>query len=47
MWFHDGSAATLREAVRTMARHQLGLELDLEQERLLVAFLTTLTGELH
>lgn len=46
-YFHDGSAATLGEAVRVMARYQLGLELEAEQERLLLEFLGSLTGELH
>lgn len=44
-YFHDGSAATLEEAVRLMARHQLGLELGEEGQRLIAGFLRTLTGE--
>jgi len=44
-YFHDGSAQTLEDAVRTMALHQLGVELDDERVRLIVAFLNTLTGE--
>lgn len=44
-YFHDGSAATLDEAVRRMAQAQLNAALfDAEVERL-VAFLGTLTGE--
>lgn len=43
-YFHDGSVATLDEAVRLMAKHQLGKTLDAEQVRLLVAFLESLTG---
>lgn len=43
-YFHDGSAATLAEAVVIMARYQLGRELpDRDVERL-VAFLESLTG---
>jgi cytochrome c peroxidase len=44
-YFHDGSAATLEEAVSVMAKYQLGRELppqDLEQ---IVKFLKSLTGE--
>ncbi|NNL65840.1 MAG: cytochrome-c peroxidase, partial [Myxococcales bacterium] len=43
-YFHDGSIATLDEAVRLMAKHQLGKTLDDEQLRLLMAFLESLTG---
>ena len=45
-YFHDGSLATLNEAVLVMARHQLGRDLDANQVRLLVAFLGSLTGKL-
>ncbi|MFO0611460.1 MAG: cytochrome c peroxidase [Polyangiaceae bacterium] len=45
-YFHDGSAATLEDAVRVMARYQLGRKLSTEQTRLIVLFLKTLTGEL-
>lgn len=45
-YFHDGSAATLEDAVRTMGAFQLGRDLSDEQVRLLVAFLGTLTGDL-
>lgn len=44
-YFHDASAATLDEAVRTMARVQLGRELEAEDVALLVAFLQSLTGQ--
>jgi len=44
-YFHDGSAATLEEAVKTMARYQLGHTPTAEDVRLIVAFLRTLTGE--
>jgi cytochrome c peroxidase len=43
-WFHDGSIASLPEAVRLMARHQLGTELDDAAVREIVAFLGALTG---
>ncbi|MBR0565178.1 cytochrome-c peroxidase [Azoarcus sp. L1K30] len=44
-YFHDGSVTQLDEAVEIMARYQLGRELSAEDKRLLVAFLSTLTGE--
>ena len=43
-YFHDGSAASLAEAVETMARSQLGRELSREDIDLIVRFLETLTG---
>jgi cytochrome c peroxidase len=46
-YFHDGSAATLADAVRTMGKYQLGRSLGDPQVELIVAFLKTLTGELH
>lgn len=45
-YFHDGSRATLEEAVQAMGRYQLGSELDASQVRLIVAFLRSLTGEI-
>ncbi len=45
-WFHDGSVATLEDAVGKMAWHQLGQELTPEQTADVVAFLGSLTGEL-
>jgi cytochrome c peroxidase len=45
-YLHDGSQATLGEAVLAMGRHQLGRDLDAEQVRLVVAFLGALTGTL-
>lgn len=45
-YFHDGSVATLDRAVRMMAHHQLDLELDDREVRLIVAWLDSLTGEL-
>jgi len=44
-YFHDGSAATLEEAVRIMARYQLGRRVSEVDVRLIVKFLGTLTGE--
>lgn len=44
-YFHDGSASTLEEAVRTMARYQLGRSLPEDDIGAIVAFLRTLTGE--
>jgi cytochrome c peroxidase len=43
-YFHDGSAATLDEAVRKMAFAQLDDRLTDEQVDTIVAFLQTLTG---
>ncbi len=45
-YFHDGSVATLAEAVKVMARVQLGVALDETDVREIVAFLESLTGEL-
>ena len=44
-YFHDGSAATLEEAVSTMARFQLARALSTQELQAIVAFLKTLTGE--
>ncbi|MEH2513866.1 cytochrome c peroxidase [Nitrobacteraceae bacterium AZCC 1564] len=44
-YFHNGSAATLDEAVRRMARTQLNTTLPDEDISAIVAFLNTLTGE--
>ncbi len=43
-YFHNGSIATLDEAVRLMAHHQLGRELSNAQIEDIVAWLGTLTG---
>ena len=43
-YFHDGSAATLEDAVRRMAAAQLDRTLGDQQIALLAAFLRTLTG---
>jgi cytochrome c peroxidase len=44
-YFHDGSAATLDEAVKIMASYQLGRDLEERDRTALVAFLRSLTGE--
>jgi cytochrome c peroxidase len=44
-YFHNGSAATLEEAVVTMGRYQLGRELSNSDIETIAAFLRTLTGE--
>ena len=43
-YFHDGSAATLPEAVKAMGLAQLGRVLTDPQIAAIVAFLNTLTG---
>lgn len=43
-YFHDGSAATLEDAIRTMGRHQLGLELPDADIASVATFLKALTG---
>jgi cytochrome c peroxidase len=45
-YYHDGSIATLDEAVRQMADHQLARTLTKEEVGSVVAFLKALTGEL-
>jgi cytochrome c peroxidase len=45
-YFHDGSVATLDEAIRLMGHHQLGRELSPEQVGSIQTFLGSLTGEL-
>ena len=44
-YFHDGSTATLLEAVKLMAKHQLGKELNDEDAASIATFLGALTGE--
>ena len=43
-YFDDGNAATLHDAVKQMAKAQLGRDLTDEQNEMIVAFLHTLTG---
>lgn len=44
-YFHDGSAATLEEAVEVMFKFQLGRVASAEDKVLIIQFLKTLTGE--
>lgn len=44
-YLHDGSAATLEEAIQVMARYQIGTSLRDGELASLVAFLKSLTGE--
>ena len=44
-YFHDGSAATLEEAIKVMAKYQLGRQLPETDIALIIKFLSTLTGE--
>ncbi|MCI5144653.1 MAG: cytochrome-c peroxidase, partial [Candidatus Electrothrix sp. AR3] len=44
-YFHDGEAETLTEAVDVMGRLQLGTKFTAEQNKQIVAFLKTLTGD--
>jgi len=44
-YFHDGSAASLVDAVDVMAKYQLGRSLSIADRDLIVEFLFTLTGE--
>lgn len=45
-YFHDGSAKTLRDAVRIMAKYQLGRNMPEKDEDLIIQFLQSLSGEL-
>lgn len=44
-YFHDGSAKTLEQAVRVMAKYQIGRPVPDEDIRAIVRFLESLTGE--
>ena len=44
-YFHDGTKKTLEEAVRDMAKYEVGVELTDQETAQLVSFLKTLTGE--
>ena len=44
-YYHDGTRATLADAVRDMGKYQSGVELSEQQVDDIVAFLNTLTGE--
>ncbi len=45
-YFHNGSLTTLPVVVKTMAHHQLGVELRDDEIDLVVSFLESLTGEI-
>lgn len=45
-YYHDGSVATLEEAVEKMADYQLGKKLNQQETSDIIAFLKSLTGEL-
>lgn len=45
LYFHDGSASSLEEAVSVMAKYQLGRHLSSEELHRIVSFLKTLSGE--
>ncbi len=45
-YFHDGSVASLADAVRAMGKHQLGLNLEEAEVTAIVTWLKSLTGEL-
>ncbi len=44
-YFHDGSARTLEDAVKIMARYQLGRPIPHQDIGYIIAFLNTLTGQ--
>ena len=44
-YFHDGSMKTMDDAIRAMAKYQLGLDLPQAEVDKIVAFFNTLTGE--
>ncbi|MBL3588938.1 MAG: cytochrome B6 [gamma proteobacterium endosymbiont of Lamellibrachia anaximandri] len=44
-YFHDGSTETLEEAIRIMARHQLGRDIPTKDVKSIISFLRTLVGE--
>ncbi len=46
-YFHDGSVETLKEAIRLMAKHQLGIELKENEVNEIETFLKCLTGTVH
>lgn len=45
-YFHDGSVATLEEAIKLMGKHQLGKDLSDEDIKSIATWLKSLTGEL-
>ncbi len=45
-YFHDGSVATLEEAIKRMSEHQTGVPMSEPKIKSIIAFLETLTGEI-
>jgi cytochrome c peroxidase len=45
-YFHDGSVATVEEAVRNMAVHQRGVSLTDKQVKSIAAWMDSLTGQI-
>jgi cytochrome c peroxidase len=43
-YFHDGSTASLEQAIRLMGRHQLGIELADAEVRAIADWMHALTG---
>ncbi|MCB0748554.1 MAG: cytochrome-c peroxidase [Ignavibacteriae bacterium] len=44
-YFHDGTAKTLHDAVKVMAKYQLGRNISMNDEELIIKFLNTLSGK--
>ena len=44
-YFHDATQATLEDAVRSMGKYEVGVDLSQQEVKQIVAFLQTLTGE--
>lgn len=44
-YFHDGSTATLQEAIKLMGRHQLGIEMADDEIRTIAEWMRSMTGE--
>jgi cytochrome c peroxidase len=44
-YFHDGSTATLEEAIRLMGHHQLGIEMPKDEVDAMAAWMRSMTGE--
>ncbi len=46
-YFHDGSVKTLPDAIRVMAKYQLGRPISDQDIKLIISFLDSLVGKLH
>jgi cytochrome c peroxidase len=44
-YFHDGSAATLEDAIRQMGHHQLGIALGEDEVKAIAAWMLSMTGD--